>query len=135
MVLFGTMDPHPREDLAVLAVLAVLAHLRNAAALASSTSRLESLIPRPLTRDSVVSDVDVHAWINWSLAGLPVFAGGLPRIRSASVAAQVAVFGTAMDRAVGNITNAASSVGVSRRRLRETLTAADLMPWPTREPR
>lgn len=113
-----------RRDIAVRSLVIVL---RDALDLHVPETPLASDAPAPLTIGTVVADVDVQAWLAWCVGCLPLFSGGLPKVRAAKDEAQRVLCVVAHDRERSTITAAAETIGTSRRVVRLALRASGLL--------
>lgn len=84
----------------------------------------------PMPLDLVVTAVDLHAWISWSVGCLPLFAGGWPTAEYAREQLHRLHVSATMMRAEGKISRAAVLLKTSRARLRATLKNLGFYPWP-----
>ena len=84
--------------------------------------------PLPL----IVAGLDAGAWIAWCLAGLPLFVDGLPSLRQVKGEAGRVLVALAMLRAKGNLSQASTFIGSSRKVLRDNLRYGGLYPWRRR---
>ena len=83
----------------------------------------------------VVPQVDVDAWIGWTLAGVPLFVAGLPKLRQARSTTTHVLLVLALARTGGNLSAVGRMLGSSRKVLRENMQRLGLYPWPTTVPR
>ncbi|MCA9707830.1 MAG: hypothetical protein KDK70_18405, partial [Myxococcales bacterium] len=77
----------------------------------------------------IVAGLDAGAWIAWCLAGLPLFVDGLPSLRQVKAEAGRVLVALAMLRAKGNLSQASTFIGSSRKVLRDNLRYGGLYPW------
>ena len=82
----------------------------------------------------MVPQVDVDAWIGWTLAGVPLFVAGLPKLRQARDATTHVLLVLALARTGGNLSAVGRMLGSSRKVLRENMQRLGLYPWPTTAP-
>ena len=133
----STRTPH-RVAITPAPILALLRAAVGSPLLAPLPDEDAATMGRPLPSSM---EIDVGAWVAWSLAGLDVCArlelGRDPDedeqtswLEVASEAARRVVTVLAMRRAGGNISRAAAGLRTSRRALRDRLKAMGLYPWP-----